>query len=112
LATEKPSQKPQDHLFEAVCQVTSIDWHQLTDTGRGPVNRAVSELRKLDATPEDVTHRAINYALRFETQPTPMALTKHWAQCATPPPNIDTKAAKRRLQKHSLGQWLTDWTHT
>jgi hypothetical protein len=61
-APSPPKQRPRDLLFEALCLIASIDWQELTPTGRGKINKAVAELR-----------------------PTPLALAGQWAQCATPP---------------------------
>lgn len=101
-----------DPIFEAVCQIASIDWHELTDTGRAPVAKAASELRKVKANPDEVRIRAVNYALRFEDQPTPMALAKHWAQCAHPPPNLDRKTLRGQLDRYQLGSFLDLWSQT
>jgi len=69
-----------DLLFEAVCEVTEIDWRELTPSGRGPLTRAVKELKNVGATPDEVRHRAKNWAKRYpEINLTAMALAKHWA---------------------------------
>lgn len=99
-----------DLLFEALCQVTGIDWTELTATGRGPINRALGDLRKVDATPDQIRVRAVNYALRFEAQPTPMALAKHWAQCANAPPNLDRKKLRPQLERLQMAQFLDVWS--
>ena len=75
-----------DPLFEAVCTACVIDWHDLTPSGRGPINRAVKELRAVGATAGDVTSRAAHYHQLFDGAAlTPSALAKHWAQCEQPP---------------------------
>jgi hypothetical protein len=74
----KPAKK--DELFEAVAQACGIDWTNLTKTGRGPVNKAVAELREIGVTPDQVGGRAAAYKKTYPDAPlTPMALTKHWA---------------------------------
>jgi predicted transcriptional regulator len=75
---EKSAKK--DELFEAVAAACGIDWTNLTKTGRGPLNKAVSELRGVGATPDQVSARAQAYRRTYPDAPlTPMALTKHWA---------------------------------
>jgi biotin operon repressor len=75
---DKPAKK--DELFEAVAEACNIDWHNLTPTGRGPINKAVSELRGIGVTAEQVGGRAAAYRRTYPDAPlTPMALTKHWA---------------------------------
>jgi biotin operon repressor len=78
---EKSAKK--DELFEAVAQVCGIDWTNLTQTGRGPLNKAVKELREIGVTPDQVGGRAAAYRKTYPDAPlTPMALTKHWASLA------------------------------
>jgi hypothetical protein len=75
-----------DELFEALVDACAIDAASLTQTGRGPLNKALAELRGAHATPDEVRQRAHNYRLVFaDAALTPMALAKHWAQCARPP---------------------------
>lgn len=81
-APEKPpKERTPDPLFEAVCAVTGTNWTELTATGRGPVNKAVADLRALDVKPGQVAVRARKYAMVFpNAKLTPMALAKHWAE--------------------------------
>lgn len=103
-----------DELFEAVCHATGIDWHDLTPAGRGPLNRAVKELRDVGATPDAVAARSNVYRMKFpDAALTPPALAKHWASCdpqtagrqlAAPPPDrqalrIHAIAAEREARK-------------
>ena len=72
-----------DHLFEAVCAACEIAPKQLTRSGRGALNRAVSELREAGATPDGVKARAAAYRKAYPNVTcTPMALSKHWASLA------------------------------
>jgi len=71
--------RPRDLLFEAVCEVCGIDWHELTE--RGPINAAVRKLKAVGATPGEVHVRAQNYRRTFDHAAlTPPALCKHWPQ--------------------------------
>jgi hypothetical protein len=83
-ATRKP--RPPDLLFEAVCDACGIDRQTLTPSGRGPLNRAVKEIREVAGTPEDVPRRAAEFRRRFpEASLTPSALAKHWGSLASAP---------------------------
>jgi DNA-binding transcriptional ArsR family regulator len=78
---EAPAKK--DELFEAVAAACGIDWTNLTPSGRGPLNRAVKELRDIGVTPDQVGGRAAAYKKQYpDAALTPMALTKHWASLA------------------------------
>lgn len=83
---EPPRERPRDLLFEAVCEVCLIDWHQLTDPERGKVNAATGQIRKAGATPADVPVHAANYRAMFTTPLTPPALAGNWATTANAPP--------------------------
>ena len=79
-ALNAPRSRPRDPLFEAVVEVCyGVPHDQLTETERGRVNRAVAELRKVGATPEDVYARAVEYRARSPDYPLmPQTLTKYW----------------------------------
>jgi hypothetical protein len=77
-----PQQKPakRDELFEAVAEACNIDWHNLTGSGRGAINKAVKELKDIGVTPDQVGGRATAYRKTYPDAPlTPSALAKHWA---------------------------------
>ena len=78
---EAPAKK--DELFEVVAEACGIDWRNLTSSGRGPLNRAVKELKEIGANADQVARRAAAYRKKYpEAALTPMALTKHWAGLA------------------------------
>ena len=78
---KSPAKK--DELFEAVAEACGIDWGKLTSSGRGPLNKAVKELRDIGVTADDVGGRAAAYKKQYpDAALTPMALTKHWAALA------------------------------
>jgi len=79
-ASPKSEVRKVDHLWDAVCKACEIAPKQLTRSGRGALNKAVSELREAGATPEQVAARAAAYRKAYPNAAcTPMALTKHWA---------------------------------
>jgi hypothetical protein len=88
VAPEKNSRR--DELFEAVAEACGIDWHELTDSERGPLNGAVGQLRAVRATPEQVLYRAGNWPSFFgpDTTLTAPALAKYWSQLRNPKPRV------------------------
>ena len=82
-APPETSAKKKDELFEAVARVCGIDWASLTASGRGPLNKAVKELKQVNATVDQVEARAAAFKKQYpDATLTPMALTKHWASFA------------------------------
>lgn len=74
-----PNGGRRDLLFEAVAYACGIDIGELTDTARGPLNRATGELRRIGVTPAAIPGRAEAYHRIYpDTALTPMALVKHW----------------------------------
>lgn len=68
-----------DELFVAVCEATHRNSNQMTKSARGSINRAVAELKAVNASPEDVHDRAAVYHRKFPNAVlSPSALTKHW----------------------------------
>lgn len=67
-------------LFEALADACSIELPSLTSSLRGAMNKAVSDLRKVGATAEEVAVRADRYRRAMpQARLTPTALAKHWA---------------------------------
>lgn len=67
-----------DLLAEAIATACRYDLRAMTSTARGPFNRAVKDLRSVNADPDEVDLRARVYRSRFSTPLTPMALAKNW----------------------------------
>lgn len=77
------STKKKDTLFETVAEVCGIGLTSLTRTARGQLNKAAKELREIDATEEQVRHKAKAYKTQYPNATlTPMALIKHWSSFA------------------------------
>jgi hypothetical protein len=76
LASREEKARPRDELFEAVMEVSGVDLSEIPETARGKYNAAVSGLRVLGATPDEVRRRA---GLAWFTL-TPNALYRHWAE--------------------------------
>jgi hypothetical protein len=86
----EPSGKPllpreRDTLFDAVATACGIDVPSLTRSSRGALNRAVKELREVNATPDQIANVAKAYKATYPNASlTPMALVKHWASFGAP----------------------------
>lgn len=84
LAPASPA--PRDDLLDAVTQVCQLDPAELTSTALGALNKAVADLRSVDADLDEVPARAVAYRAMFPTSTlTPMALAKHWPALGTGP---------------------------
>jgi hypothetical protein len=72
-----------DLLFEALCQVCDVDWHEFTQPERKKFNDALAKLKAVHATPAEVKIRASEWPRRYERIPlTPHALVNNWAALA------------------------------
>lgn len=88
LAPEKPArQRTPDKMFEALAEACGIDWHNLTESGRGQLVGALKQIRAVGAIPDDIRRRAEVFNQRFQNATlTPTALAKHWASLAPAAP--------------------------
>lgn len=78
-----PKARERNLLFDALADVCQIDPSELTDSYRGAFGKAVKDLVKVGATPDEVHRRAENWPSLFpQATLTPPALAKHWAQLA------------------------------
>jgi hypothetical protein len=78
-APRDPPPRQTDELFEALVGACRIEPRELTVSLRGAVNRALKDLRAVEATPGQVTIRARRFYERYPTMTlTPSALAKHW----------------------------------
>lgn len=87
-----------DELFESVCSVTGHDPKQLTSSERGKINRALKDLRSVQATPSDVIARADVWRKRYPNATlTPTALAAHWSSLQRT--TISTPTADAELEE-------------
>jgi hypothetical protein len=79
--------RPDQLMFEAVCEATGIDWTEgVPSSLRGSVNAAVKSLLDCGATPDEVPIRAAVYPLHFgDAALTPSSLAKWWPKLKTAP---------------------------
>lgn len=83
LAPTEPSRRTRqpDLIFDAVVEHCGYDPASLTASARGAINKAVADLKAVDATPQQVSDRARNYRAKWPDQAlTAPALAKHWPQ--------------------------------
>lgn len=80
-----PAARPADELFDAMVDVCNLDPAELTKSARGRVNRAVKELRDINASPQGVRARAEVHRSRWpNAELTPTSLAANYAQLGTP----------------------------
>ncbi len=73
-------------LWDALILGCKMDPTQVTDSARGSLNKAVKQLKAVEATPRDVLRRSVLYRSRFPNAAlTPSALVKHWPELVPPP---------------------------
>ena len=97
--------RERDALFETVAEVCAIDWHDLTESSRGALNKAVAQIRGTGATPDDVIHRAANWP--YDVPLTPPGLAKHWPSLSQPraalkPSTVRQLSRAQRLEAEGL----------
>jgi hypothetical protein len=98
-----------DLLFEAVVEACGWDPTALTAQARGWVNGALPELRRLEATPDEVRWKARVYRANDPAgkRPTPSALVKHWpALTAQSLERVDRRQLDRELAQQRSEQQL------
>jgi len=94
-APELPAHQ-RDLLWDAVMEVCSVDASDVTDNARRAYNKAVGDLRKIDADPDEVRERAAAFRLRWpQASLTPTALARRWPECApgAVPPHVNRNQA-------------------
>jgi len=93
-----PRTRRKDDLWDALIDELDIDPASLTTTGRGAINKALSDLRHVNATPDQIRQRAATHRHRWPTITlTAPSLAKHWATLEErthhpPTPTIDEDA--------------------
>lgn len=70
-------------LWDTIVDVCGYDAEALTKSEQGRVGKAVSELKQVGATPDDVAERARAYRKEWpDVELTPQALTSNWSRFA------------------------------
>jgi len=108
LATQDEVSSNRDLVFETLAEVCGYDWKGvMTKDERGRLNKAVKQLKDIEATPEDIQLRAKNFVMAYGFHPQPQSITSMWTKLQTNQPKL-TKNQLEQLQKNALqeGKWV------
>lgn len=95
MATATTRRRANDPTWDALLEVCAVDAANLTATARGAMNRAVKELKGVDATPAQVRVCAQTFRKMWPgIKLTPSALVKHWGTVAGPRGPTTPEAAR------------------
>lgn len=82
--TASPPRAP-DEIWDTLLEVCGVNSPDITAAMRGSLNRAVADLRAVQASPGEIKIRARRYRQSMpNAQLTPPALAKHWATLSGP----------------------------
>lgn len=100
--TVKKRRQP-DPLWDTMLRICGIEPDTLTGSERGRINKALKELREVNATPEELEARAAAYRHKYpDAAVTPTALTANWSSIT--PKGRQTKnlcdLCNQRLDRH------------
>jgi hypothetical protein len=102
------SNSKKDLVFETLAEVCGYDWKGvMTKDERGRLNKAVKQLKDINASPEDIELRARNFVLAYGFHPQPQSITSMWTKLKTNQPKLSKKELEQ-LQKNALqqGAWV------
>ena len=108
LATQDDNSSKRDLIFETLAEVCGYDWKGvMTKDERGRLNKAVKQLKDINATPEEIQLRAKNFVIAYGFHPQPQSITSMWTKLKTSQPKL-TKKQLEDLQKQALqqGKWV------
>jgi len=108
LATQDDNSSKRDLIFETLAEVCGYDWKNvMTKDERGRLNKAVKQLKDINATPEDIQLRAKNFVMAYGFHPQPQSITSMWTKLQTNQPKL-TKKQLEQLQKNATqeGKWV------
>jgi hypothetical protein len=81
---QKETELSRDEIFDALIEVCGLNAKRLTASARGPLNRAVKELRAVGATEDSIRAAAKAYRKKWpEMAISPSAVSKHYAAFST-----------------------------
>lgn len=86
--------RPRDLLWDAVMFACEIDPDTISASARGAYNRAIRDLRAINATPEQVAEKAAGWRRSWSAVTmTPTALARRWSEIPTGPPVSSSMSA-------------------
>ena len=78
----------------------------MTKDERGRINKAVKQLKDINATPEEITLRAQNFVLSYGFNPQPQSITSMWTKLVKVQPKLTKKQTESiRQQAVNEGRW-------
>ena len=108
LATQDDKSSKRDLIFETLAEVCGYDWKGvMTKDERGRLNKAVKQLKDIEATPQEIELRAKNFVMAYGFHPQPQSITSMWTKLKTNQPKLNKKQLEE-LQKQALqqGKWV------
>ena len=108
LATQDNNASKRDLIFETLAEVCGYDWKGvMTKDERGRLNKAVKQLKDIEATPQEIELRAKNFVMAYGFHPQPQSITSMWTKLKTNQPKLNKKQLEE-LQKQALqqGKWV------
>lgn len=95
---DAPTKAP-DHLFEAMCAACGSDPKRLTSSERGRINKALKDLRTVNATAEEIAYAAGQWRLTYPNATlTPTAMAAHWSKLTARRPGVATVEVDPELE--------------
>ena len=107
LATQDDSSSNRDLVFETLANVCGYNWKGvMTKDERGRLNKAVKQLKDINATPEEIELRAKNFVLAYGFHPQPQSITTMWTKLESSQPKLSKKQLEE-LQRNAIneGRW-------
>ncbi len=98
-----------DRLFEAMCAACGQDPKRVTSAERGRINKALKDLRSVEATPEQIAAAAAQYARIYPNATlTPTAMAAHWSKLTanvTRAATVETHPDLDQIREQTRRQW-------
>ena len=107
LATQDYIDSKRDLVFETLAEVCGYDWTGvMTKDERGRLNKAVKQLKDINATADDIRLRAQNFVLSYGFPPAPQSITSLYSKLEKVQPKL-TKKQMEEVQRQALnnGRW-------
>ena len=107
LATQDYIDSKRDLVFETLAEVCGYDWKGImTKDERGRLNKAVKQLKDINATADDIRLRAQNFVLSYGFPPAPQSITSLYSKLEKVQPKL-TKKQMEEVQRQAMnnGRW-------
>ena len=107
LATQDYIDSKRDLVFETLAEVCGYDWKGvMTKDERGRLNKAVKQLKDINASADDIRLRAQNFVLSYGFPPAPQSITSLYSKLEKVQPKL-TKKQMEEVQRQAMnnGRW-------